>query len=230
MKNWILLTVVVLLVVVVGYLFMKSTGKSENILPGNGESEGKNTIVFLGDSITAGYGVEPGEAYPSLISEYWKKNNISFNTKNEGISGDTTDGVLSRLDDVLTDDVYMVFLEIGANDAFAKTDVASIKGNLKTIIQRIQDRKIKVTLMAMDLPKAYYLTDAGYVKSFAAIYEEIGKEMDVPVMPSLVQEYDNKKDMWQEDGVHPSRKGHEVLARNVLKFLNKNWELATGSL
>lgn len=223
MRKSIILISVALLLAVSGYTLIKSKGAAEKILPSKGTTETKNTIVFLGDSVTAGYGVESSQAFPYLINEYWKDSNISFTSKNEGISGDTTTGVLSRLDSILTDDVYMVFLEIGANDAFEKTDVRVIKDNLKTIIQRIQDRQIKVVLMAMDLPKVAYLKDADYVKSFAAIYEEVGKELEIPVMPSLVKENDNKNDIWQEDRIHPSSKGHQVLAKNVLRFLNKEW-------
>lgn len=223
MRKPIILIAVALLLAVSGYTLIKSKGTAEKILPANGTADTKNTIVFLGDSVTAGYGVESNQAFPYLISEYWKDNNISFISKNEGISGDTTTGVLSRLDNILTDDVYMVFVEIGANDAFAKTDVKVIKDNLKTIIQRIQDRQIKVVLMAMDLPKVVYLKDADYVKSFAAIYGEIGKEMEIPVMPSLIKENDNNNELWQEDRIHPSSIGHQVLAKNVLRFLNKEW-------
>jgi|GEM_PF-653405 len=223
MRKSIILILIVLILAVLGYTFIKSKGEAGQILPTNSTSSTKNTIVFLGDSITAGYGIEDNQAFPNLINEYWKENNISFKAQNEGISGDTTTDVLSRLDSVLTDDVYMVFLEIGANDAFAKTDIGVVRDNIKTIIKRIQDRQIKVVLMAMDLPTVFYLQDSDYVKSFAAIYEEIGKELDVPVMPSLVRENENKSDLWQEDRIHPSPKGHELLAKNVLSFLNKEW-------
>ncbi|MEN2773522.1 GDSL-type esterase/lipase family protein [Acetivibrio clariflavus] len=223
MRKSIILILIVLILAVLGYTFIKSKGEAGQILPTNGTSSTKNTIVFLGDSITAGYGVEDNQAFPNLINEYWKENNISFKAQNEGISGDTTTDVLSRLDSVLTDDVYMVFLEIGANDAFAKTDIGVVRDNIKTIIKRIQDRQIKVVLMAMDLPTVFYLQDSDYVKSFAAIYEGIGKELDVPVMSSLVRENENKSDLWQEDRIHPSPKGHELLAKNVLSFLNKEW-------
>jgi len=220
MKKPIILLAVGVLFAVIGYTLFKPKGESERILPTSGVNQAKKTIVFLGDSVTAGYGVESRQAFPYLIGEYWKENNIYFNSRNEGISGDTTNGVLSRLDNALTDDVYMVFLEIGANDAFAKTDVKVIKSNLKAIIQRIQDRQFKVVIMAMDLPKVAYLNDENYVKSFVEIYEEVGKELNVPVMPSFVKENDDKKDMWQEDGIHPSPRGHELLASKVLKFLN----------
>jgi len=223
MRKSIILILVVLILAVSGYTFIKFKGMVEQILPFNCTFYTKKTIVFLGDSITAGYGVESNQAFPYLINEYWTENNIPFKAKNEGVSGDTTTDVLSRLDSVLTDDVYMVFLEVGANDAFAKTDVGVIKDNIKAIVKKIQDREIKVVLMAMDLPTVFYLKDADYVKSFAVIYEEIGKELDVPVMPSLVEKNENKSELWQEDRIHPSVKGHELLAKNVLSFLNKEW-------
>lgn len=224
MKKSIMLVVAGIAVVAIGFTLLKPRASTE-ILPKSGIVGDKNTVVFLGDSITAGYGVESEQAFPYLIGEYWKTNNISLRAVNEGISGDTTSGVLARLDNILTDDVYMVFLEIGANDAFAKTDVQEIKGNLKTIIERTKARGIKVAIMEMDLPAAAYLSDSTYVKSFAAIYDEVGKEYGIPVMPSLVKENENKSDLWQEDKIHPSQKGHALLASNTLKFLNKNWVL-----
>jgi acyl-CoA thioesterase-1 len=224
MKQSIILAVVSIAVVAIGFMLLKPRASTE-ILPKDGGIEDKNKVVFLGDSITAGYGVESEQAFPYLIGEYWKENNISFIAVNEGISGDTTSGVLARLDNILTDNVYMVLVEIGANDAFAKTDVQEIKRNLNTIIERIQAKGIKVAIMEMDLPTAAYLTDSNYVKSFKAIYEEVGKECGIPVMPSLVREYENKSEMWQDDKIHPSPKGHAFLASNTLKLLNKNWVL-----
>ncbi len=168
MRKSIILILIVLILAVLGYTFIKSKGEAGQILPTNSTSSTKNTIVFLGDSITAGYGIEDNQAFPNLINEYWKENNISFKAQNEGISGDTTTDVLSRLDSVLTDDVYMVFLEIGANDAFAKTDIGVVRDNIKTIIKRIQDRQIKVVLMAMDLPTVFLFTGFGLCKELCS--------------------------------------------------------------
>lgn len=224
MKKSILLVVAGIAVAAIGFTFLKPRAATE-ILPKSGIIGDKNTVVFLGDSITAGYGVESEQAFPYLIGEYWKANNISLRVVNEGISGDTTSGVLARLDNILIDNVYMVFLEIGANDAFAKTDVQEIKGNLKAIIERIEARGIKVAIMEMDLPRVAYLSDSSYVESFSAIYDELGKEYNIPVMPSIVKENENKSYIWQEDKIHPSQEGHVLLASNTLKFLNKNWVL-----
>ena len=154
MRKYIIL-IIVLILALTGYTFIKSKGKVEQKLPTNGISNTKNTIVFLGDSITAGYGVESNQAFPYLINEYWKENNISFVAKNEGISGDTTTGVLSRLDNILTDDVYMVFLEIGANDGSALEVEFKVKSDEivpKFVLSLTQTGK----LSKKDMPKTQY--------------------------------------------------------------------------
>jgi acyl-CoA thioesterase-1 len=221
MKKSILLVVVGIAIVVIAFTFFKPR-TSTDILPESGVIGDKNEVLFIGDSITAGYGVENEQAFPYLIGEYWKKNNISFVAVNEGINGDTSSGVLAKLDYILTDNVYMVFLEIGANDAFSKTDV-HIKRNLKTIVETIEDKGIKVAIMEMDLPDSAYAVDSTYVKSFVDIYDEVGKECGIPVMPSFLKANKNRSDLWLEDKMHPSQKGHAYLASDILKFLNKNW-------
>ncbi len=117
MKN--LLKVFFICVFVMGIL-LSCKDKGGNILPAEGPQNSKNAVVFLGDSITEGYGLSAGQDYPSLIQKYWDKNNIAFRSINAGISGDTTNDIINRLDDVLTDDTCFVLLEIGANDAFKR--------------------------------------------------------------------------------------------------------------
>lgn len=224
MKKLILPVLAGLMVLIMVYLIMFSK-QEKVILPKYGITGERNSIVFLGDSITDGYGVEREHAFPSIIGQYWKENEVSLLSVNKGISGDTTDDVLERLDSVLSDDVYMVFLEIGANDAFQNKDTDYIKSNIIRIIERIQEKDIKVVLMAMRIPANRYGVSKEYNEKITSIYDEIGKEYDIPVMSSLVEQYERNPKLWLDDGIHPSGEGHMLLARNVLKFLNPKWIL-----
>ncbi len=196
-----------------------------NLIPVQGVPNTKNAVVFLGDSITEGYGLSKGEAYPSLIQNYWDNNNIPFRAVNEGISGNTTDDIINRLDNALTEDACFVFLEIGANDAFTLSDVGEIKRKLKQIIKSIQRKNIKVALMAMEIPSGIPGLSKSYLEKFASIYDDVGKELKIPVMPSLLEETSHDSSLLQSDGIHPSAAGQKVLAKNILKFLNEDWIL-----
>lgn len=199
--------------------------EKETILPQNGMESGPNTVVFLGDSITEGYGVEKNAAFPSVIQNYWDRNNIHLQAVNAGISGNTTDDVLSRMDSLLTQDVCMVFLEIGANDAFQFREIEDIKSNMKSIIEKIQAKGIKVTLMAMEMPEKLAGYKKDYAKKFAKMYEEVGKECNILVLSSFVKENETNSSLWTSDGIHPSAQGHILIAQKVLKFFNPSWVL-----
>ncbi|MFZ5988962.1 MAG: GDSL-type esterase/lipase family protein [Bacillota bacterium] len=223
MKKVLFAVLVISLVLVTFYIVWPTKDEESAILPKSGVKGDRNVVVFLGDSITAGYGLDRDLAFPSVIQKYWDENNISLRAVNSGVSGDTTGGVLYRLDSLLTNDVHMVFLEIGANDAFQKKDIGSIKENLIDIVRRIQEKDIEVALMAMEIPLNISAADREYAKRFANIYEEVGQECNVPVMGSLLAENEQNGELWLSDGIHPNDKGHLVIAKNVLKFLNPQW-------
>lgn len=194
-----------------------------DLLPPQGVHGSRNAVVFLGDSITEGYGLSEGEDYPSLIQNYWDNNNIAFRSVNEGISGNTTGDIINRLDNVLTDDTYFVFVEIGANDVFRGYEIDEIKRNLTQIIKNIQSKNIKVAIMGMEIPKGLPGIRKSYLKEFAGIYDDIGDELNVPVMPSLLESTSRENGLMQSDAIHPSADGQKLLAKNILKFLNEDW-------
>jgi acyl-CoA thioesterase I len=197
---------------------------ASGLLPTKGGKAGKDLVVFLGDSLTAGYGVAPQYAYPSVIGEYWQSNHIALRALNAGISGDTTTGVLARLDALLTPDVCLVYLEIGANDLFSGEDVDGIHTRISEIIRRIQGKGLPVALASLDIDPNTRSVGAQRAALYRSMYQELSKEHKVPVMPYFTN-VGGKRDLWLSDGLHLTEQGNRIIARDVLAFLNPEWKL-----
>ena len=193
------------------------------LLPAQGGQGGQDLVVFLGDSLTAGYGVEPQYAYPSVIDDYWQSKHIGFRALNAGISGDKTTDVLARLDPLLTPDVCLVFLEIGANDAFAGDDIDAIQTRIDEIIRRVRARGIPVALAALDLPSDHPQIGPERAARFRRMYRELATAHGLPAVPFFRSV--GRPELWLPDGLHLNVAGNRLLARDVLAFLNPAWKL-----
>jgi acyl-CoA thioesterase-1 len=179
----------------------------------------KKTVLFLGDSLTAGYGVSPEEAYPALIDEDWRKRGLPLEARDAGVSGATTADALSNLDWTLTPDVKLVFLEIGANDGLRGLPVASAQKNIGAIIEACRKKRIPVALAGMKVPPNY---GAAYSKAFEAMYPKLAKKYRVKLMPFLLEGVAGDPKLTQPDGLHPTAEGHKRIAADVETFLEKN--------
>ena len=184
------------------------------LFPSFGYAE--KVIVFLGDSLTAGYGLTEEEAYPFLIQEYLKKDGIDWKVINAGISGDTTKGGLERLNWILKSSPAFVFLALGANDGLRGLKTEITQKNLEEIIQTLKKSKINVVLSGMQLPINY---GPEYRKAFKNIYPSLAKKHNLPFLPFLLEGVASKTDLNLADGVHPNQKGQEIMAGNIYKFL-----------
>lgn len=193
-----------------------NTGKLAPAPPKAGK---KNIVLFLGDSLTAGFGVAKQEAYPSLIEQHWRDKGKPWRAQNAGVSGDTSAGVLRRLNWVLTPRTHSVFLCIGANDGLRGLSVDAMKRNLDKIITKIKQRGIKVILAGMIMPNNY---GPAYTKSFKATYPALAKKHKLPFMPFLLKDVATVKTRNIADGIHPNPEGHRILANNVLAFFKAN--------
>jgi len=178
----------------------------------------RHVVLFLGDSLTAGYGLAASEAYPALIDAHWRKHGYKWRAQNAGVSGDTTAGVLRRLDWVLTPKIHTVFLCIGANDGLRGLSLPQMKKNLEKIIQAIQKKGVKVVLAGMMVPPNY---GKEYEKKFRQIYVDLAKKYKLKRMPFLLQSVAGQPKLNQADGIHPNAKGHALLRRDVLAFFEK---------
>lgn len=179
-------------------------------------------IVFLGDSITAGYGLDPSQSYPSLIRNKMTDAGLNWEVVNAGISGDTTSGALSRLDWVFQDKVDVIFICLGANDGFRGVPVDEIKSNLEKIIAKSQSEGAKVLLAGIKLPKNY---GNSYVKEFENIFPILAKEFDIQFLPYILKDVGGVDKLNQKDRIHPTAQGAKIVSETVWKFLEPQLKL-----
>lgn len=175
-------------------------------------------ILFLGDSITAGYGLDPSEAFPARIQEKIDAKRWHFKVINAGQSGDTSAGGLSRMDWLLRNRVDVMFLELGANDGLRGLPVETTKKNLQAIIDRTKQKypQAKIILAGMKVPPNM---GRDYAKRFEAIFTELAKKNKTALIPFVLQGVGGVRELNLPDGMHPTAKGHEIVAANVWKVL-----------
>ncbi|MFK7903215.1 MAG: arylesterase, partial [Nitratireductor sp.] len=141
-------------------------------------------IVVLGDSLVAGYGLNPGEAFPEKLQKALEIDKQTFVIENAGVSGDTSSGGLSRLDWSVPDGTHGVILELGANDALRGISTDLTNANLNSIVSRLKERKIQVLLVGMMAPPNM---GADYGKQFNAIYHTLAKQEDLVFYPFFLE-------------------------------------------
>lgn len=187
-------------------------------LIGLGSDESIRTIVFLGDSLSAGLGVEREEAFPSIIQGMIEKKSLSYQVLNAGFSGDTTAGGLRRLAWVLKRKPDIFVLELGGNDGLRGLSTEETEKNLKAIIDRVREKNAnaKLILAGMQMPQNM---GEDYRSAFQAIFPRVAKEKKVLLIPFLLEGVGGVPELNQADMIHPNVKGHRRVAENVWKVL-----------
>ena len=165
-------------------------------------------ILDFGDSLTAGYGLAPEQAFPQRLEAALRRQGIEVRILNGGVSGDTTAGGLARLGWALADKPDFVILELGANDALRGIDPAAVRDNLDKMILKIQATGAKVLLVGMLAPPNW---GAEYKTAFDRIFPELAKVHDVPLYPFFLEGVAMKPEFNQPDGLHPNERGVAVL-------------------
>ena len=173
-------------------------------------------IVFLGDSLTAGYGLARAEAVPSLIQARLDAEGYRYEVVNAGVSGDTSAGGLSRLDWSLDGEVAVLVIELGANDGLRGLPVSQMKSNLSTIITRAKQRGIRVILTGMEAPPNY---GQAYTAEFRQAYRDLADEHDVVFVPFYLQGVAGDPTLNIADGIHPNAAGSKIIERAVWRVL-----------
>ncbi len=171
------------------------------------------SIVVLGDSISAGYGIEVAQGWVTILQKKLDEKAVGHLIHNESISGDTTAGGLARIDRALASHkLDVVIIELGANDGLRGLPPTLIKSNLAELAHRAQRAGAKVLLLSMKIPPNY---GKRYIDLFYNIYPELAKELHVPYVPFIMEDVALSKDMMQADGLHPNAKGQPFIAEKV---------------
>jgi acyl-CoA thioesterase-1 len=176
-------------------------------------------ILFFGDSLTAGYGLSPEEAFPALIEKEFNKDGKPCKVVNAGLSGETSAGGLSRIDWILRQRIDVFVLELGANDGLRGLPVTETKKNLQGIIDKVKVKypKVKVVVIGMMVPPNM---GSDYTNQFNEIFPALAKKNQATLMPFLLEGVAGNEKLNLPDGIHPNIEGHKIVARNVKKVLN----------
>lgn len=173
-------------------------------------------VVFLGDSLTAGYGLGGEQAYPVLVEKRLEEKGIPVRTLNAGVSGDTTAGGLSRLGWLLSQKPDVVVVGLGGNDGLRGLPLAQAERNLREIVRRSRAAGARVLLLGMQIPPNY---GPEYAQGFAAMYPRIAEDMDIALVPFALEGVGGVAELNQADGIHPTAEGQERVADLVAPYL-----------
>lgn len=176
------------------------------------------TVVFFGDSLTAGFGLDPAQAYPALIQAKVRAAGLDYEVVNAGISGDTTSGGVARLDWVLRRPVDVFVLALGANDGLRGIPLPETRKNLAAILARVHAKypQAKLVVAGMQLPPNL---GAPYADEFRAIFPEVARAAGATLLPFLLEGVAARPELNQPDMIHPTPAGQELVAANVWAVL-----------
>lgn len=176
------------------------------------------SVVFLGTSLTAGLGVDPDQAYPALIQRMADSAGLHLTIENRGNSGETSAGALTRIDWILQSPPTLLVIETGANDGLRGQDPDSTAANIQAIIDRIR-AKDSATRIALVQMEAMPNLGRNYVTRFHAIYPALAQRNHLLLVPFLLRGVAGVDSLNQADGVHPTPRGHQIVARTVWNAL-----------
>lgn len=182
-------------------------------------AEEQSTIVFLGDSLTAGYGIDPRQAYPALIQGKIKDLGLDFQVINAGISGDTTAGGLARIQSLVQRRIDVLVLALGANDGLRGFPVKATQKNLEAIIEKVKNSypSARIVIAGMLVPPN--MGDE-YASQFKAIFSAISQKTGASLIPFLLEDVAAIPQLNLRDRIHPNTEGHKIVAENVWRILS----------
>jgi acyl-CoA thioesterase-1 len=198
------------IVSVISMMILLTTGQSTI------DRDSRPVILALGDSLTAGYGVQPPASYPSRLQRKLDDLGYQYRVVNMGISGDTTSGGLARMRPALAQKASIVILELGANDGLRGLSVSQMEKNLETMIGEFQKAGAKVVLAGMTLPRNY--GDA-YVTSFETVFRNLARKHDATLIPFFLEGVAGNPKYTIEDLMHPNADGYSLVTDIVMKAL-----------
>lgn len=199
----------------------ENQGESNNDKKSSSETVKRKTILFFGNSLTAGYGLEdPEEAFPAVIQQKIDSLNLPYKVINAGLSGETTSGGVNRINWLLKQQIDIFVLELGANDGLRGLKVSQTKRNLQSILDTVAARypNAKRILLGMEVPPNM---GSKYVSDFRVIFRQIAEENKIPFVPFMLEGVAGNAELNLRDGIHPTGEGYKIVAENVWEVLKK---------
>jgi acyl-CoA thioesterase I len=183
-------------------------------------SAAPKVILFFGDSLSAGYGLSPEEAFPALVEKELNKTGLHVKVVNAGLSGETTAGGVSRVDWLLRQPIDVFVLELGGNDMLRGLPVTQTRANLQTIIDKVKAKypRIKIVLAGMLAPPNM---GKQYTEDFMNVFPDLAKKNNATLIPFLLKDVGGIEKLNQADGIHPNVEGHKIVARNLSPVILK---------
>jgi acyl-CoA thioesterase-1 len=186
----------------------------------------RRTLLVLGDSLAAGYGVDESEAFPALLRKKIESAGLGFEVVNAGVSGDTTAGGLRRLNWLLRRPVDVVLVELGGNDGLRGLPPDATRSNLVAIVDGVRRKnpKVRVVLAGMQMPPNL---GEDYGRRFAGIFPEVARDKGLVLVPHLLEGVGGRPELNLPDQIHPTPAGHVLVASNVWQVLKPVLEAPT---
>lgn len=185
----------------------------------------RKSVVVLGDSLAAGYGLDPSEAFPALLQKKIADAGLNLRVVNAGVSGDTSAGGLRRIDWLLKRPIDVLVLELGGNDGLRGIPVGTTRTNLQAIIDRTKQKypQVKIVVAGMQMPSNM---GKEYIADFRKIFPDLAKANDAALIPFLLEGVGGKPELNLPDLIHPTAEGHKIVADNVWQVLKPVLEKA----
>lgn len=181
-------------------------------------AKGTKTILVFGDSLTAAMGLDPAEGFPAEIQEKIDSVGLNYEVVNAGLSGETTAAGRNRINWVLNQDVDVFILELGANDGLRGIPVEETRNNLQAIIDTVREKNpdVEIILAGMQIPPNM---GPEYTNDFRSLFPELAEKNDLHLIPFLLEGVAGNPELNQQDGIHPTAEGYEIVANNVWEVL-----------
>jgi acyl-CoA thioesterase-1 len=178
----------------------------------------RKNILFFGNSLTAGFGVDPSEAFPALIQVKLDSLNLPYQVINAGLSGETSAGGNSRIEWILQQPVYIFVLELGGNDGLRGIPLSETSKNLQSIIDKVKGKypSAKIILAGMQIPPNM---GKNYSSGFRTIFQQLATRNKIYLIPFLLEGVGGVAELNQSDGIHPNVQGHKIVAENIWNVL-----------
>lgn len=180
--------------------------------------EEKKTILFFGNSITAGFGLEPDQAFPAIVQNIIDSLGLNYKVVNAGLSGETSAAGAERVEWILKQQVDIFVLELGGNDGLRGLDTDETAKNLQSIMDKVHNKypQTKILFTGIEVPPNM---GQDYAKKFRAVFSKLAEQNEVVFFPFILQDVGGDPDLNQPDGIHPTAEGQIIIARNVWEYL-----------